>query len=158
MQTITRPLGTLVYHSTLGFQMGAQAAGLIETQHYQEEQAKNLLKQADELRKTMATLHKQMKTTQDLSDTTHQTVTSPNKPCRSPRRCATTSLSSTTSSGRFRSYFYWEKHCFDIPSCWVLRSIFNALDGIDAVTEQHSRTSAQIFQVSDDIQPRSWWR
>jgi RND superfamily putative drug exporter len=23
-----------------------------------------------------------------------------------------------------RSYFYWEKHCFDIPVCWSLRSVF----------------------------------
>ena len=39
VQTITRPLGTPLDHSTLGFQMGAQAAGRIQTQHYQEEQA-----------------------------------------------------------------------------------------------------------------------
>ena len=30
-----------------------------------------------------------------------------------------------------RSYFYWEKHCFDIPVCWSLRSVFDALDGVD---------------------------
>ena len=30
-----------------------------------------------------------------------------------------------------RSYFYWEKHCYDIPICFSLRSIFDALDGVD---------------------------
>ena len=24
-----------------------------------------------------------------------------------------------------RSYFYWEKHCYDIPICWSLRAIFD---------------------------------
>ena len=35
-----------------------------------------------------------------------------------------------------RSYFYWEKHCFDIPMCWSLRSIFDAIDGIDQIDEK----------------------
>jgi putative drug exporter of the RND superfamily len=35
-----------------------------------------------------------------------------------------------------RSYFYWEKHCFDIPICWSLRSLFDALDGLDQLTEK----------------------
>jgi putative drug exporter of the RND superfamily len=24
-----------------------------------------------------------------------------------------------------RSYFYWEKHCFDIPICYSFRSLFD---------------------------------
>jgi putative drug exporter of the RND superfamily len=35
-----------------------------------------------------------------------------------------------------RSYFYWEKHCYDIPICWSLRSIFEATDGVDEVDEK----------------------
>ena len=34
-----------------------------------------------------------------------------------------------------RSYFHWEQHCFDIPTCWALRSIFDALDGVDKLTD-----------------------
>jgi RND superfamily putative drug exporter len=33
-----------------------------------------------------------------------------------------------------RSYLYWEPHCFDIPACWSLRSVFDALDGADVLT------------------------
>jgi RND superfamily putative drug exporter len=35
-----------------------------------------------------------------------------------------------------RSYFYWEKHCFDIPICWSLRSIFDILDGVDELSDK----------------------
>ena len=35
-----------------------------------------------------------------------------------------------------RSYFYWERHCFDIPICWSLRSIFDAIDGVDQIDRQ----------------------
>src|SRR6201984_119018 len=34
-----------------------------------------------------------------------------------------------------RGYFHWEQHCFDIPICWALRSIFDALDGVDKLTD-----------------------
>ena len=34
-----------------------------------------------------------------------------------------------------RNYFYWEPHCFDIPICWSIRSIFDTLDGIDTMTD-----------------------
>jgi putative drug exporter of the RND superfamily len=35
-----------------------------------------------------------------------------------------------------RSYFYWEKHCYDIPICWSLRSIFDSIDGIDEISDK----------------------
>jgi putative drug exporter of the RND superfamily len=34
-----------------------------------------------------------------------------------------------------RNYFYWEPHCYDIPVCWSIRSIFDTLDGIDTMTD-----------------------
>ena len=34
-----------------------------------------------------------------------------------------------------KSYFYWEKHCFDIPLCWAFRSVFDTLDNIDKLAE-----------------------
>src|ERR1700737_2310157 len=33
-----------------------------------------------------------------------------------------------------RNYFYWEPHCFDIPICWAIRSVFDTLDGIAAMS------------------------
>ena len=35
-----------------------------------------------------------------------------------------------------RSYFYWDKHCFDIPICWSTRSLFDSLDGFDQLAEK----------------------
>jgi RND superfamily putative drug exporter len=34
-----------------------------------------------------------------------------------------------------RNYFYWEPHCFDIPICWALRSVFDTLDGVDKLSD-----------------------
>ena len=35
-----------------------------------------------------------------------------------------------------RAYFYWDKHCFDIPVCWSIRSLFDALERLDQITEK----------------------
>ena len=35
-----------------------------------------------------------------------------------------------------RSYFYWEKHCYDIPICWSLRAIFDSIDGVDELSDK----------------------
>jgi RND superfamily putative drug exporter len=34
-----------------------------------------------------------------------------------------------------RNYFYWEPHCYDIPVCATMRSIFDTLDGINPLTD-----------------------
>ncbi|MBW0015647.1 MMPL family transporter [Mycobacterium sp.] len=153
VQTITRPLGTPLDHSTLGFQMGAQAAGRIQTQHYQDEQAANLLKQADELKKTMATLHEQMQVTQDLSNTTHETTRLTKETVQITEALRDDIANFDDFFRPIRSYFYWERHCYDIPVCWAIRSIFNALDGIDQVAENIVKLSANLDKL-DRIQPK----
>ena len=153
VQTITRPLGTPLDHATLAFLLSAQSAGRIQTQHYQEEQAKNLLKQADELRKTMATLHQQMQVTQDLVNTTHQTTLLTRETVKITEALRDDIANFDDFFRPIRSYFYWEKHCFDIPACWTLRSIFNALDGIDQVSENIEALSANLDKL-DQIQPQ----
>ncbi|CPR02716.1 MmpL4 protein [Mycobacterium bohemicum DSM 44277] len=153
VQTITRPLGTPLDHSTLGFQMSAQAAGRIQTQHYQDEQAANLLKQADELRKTMATLHEQMRVTQDLSNTTHETTRLTKETVKITESLRDDIANFDDFFRPIRSYFYWERHCYDIPACWAIRSIFNALDGIDQVAQNIVDLSANLDKL-DRIQPK----
>src|SRR5262249_22855062 len=47
-----------------------------------------------------------------------------------------------------RNYFYWEPHCFDIPMCWALRSLFDALDGVDALTDQLGDITASLNKLN----------
>jgi RND superfamily putative drug exporter len=44
-----------------------------------------------------------------------------------------------------RNHFYWESHCFDIPVCWSVRSIFDALDGIDQL-------DAKLHDLAKDVE------
>jgi putative drug exporter of the RND superfamily len=52
-----------------------------------------------------------------------------------------------------RNYSYWEPHCFDIPICWALRSLFDALDGVDALTDQLGDITASLDKINA-IEPK----
>jgi RND superfamily putative drug exporter len=48
-----------------------------------------------------------------------------------------------------RAYFYWEPHCFDIPLCAAARSLFDALDGIDEVTDKTGAVQVNTDKLAD---------
>jgi RND superfamily putative drug exporter len=52
-----------------------------------------------------------------------------------------------------RSYLYWEKHCFDIPVCWSLRSVFDGLDGVDTMTDD-IESLLPIMDHLDTVMPQ----
>jgi len=96
----------------------------------------DLLKQADELTKMINIMQRMYGLMQQLVNTTHDIAGK------------THDMAAITDDLRdhiadfedffrpIRSYFYWEKHCYDIPICWSLRSIFDTIDGIDQISEK----------------------
>ncbi|MGC7322663.1 MMPL family RND transporter, partial [Mycobacteroides abscessus subsp. massiliense] len=52
-----------------------------------------------------------------------------------------------------RNYFYWEKHCFDIPICQSLRSIFDVLDSVDVLADQMHGLIADMDHM-DQLMPQ----
>jgi putative drug exporter of the RND superfamily len=52
-----------------------------------------------------------------------------------------------------RGYFYWEKHCYNIPGCYALRSIFDTLDGIDT-TADDVQSLLPLLERLDSLMPQ----
>ena len=52
-----------------------------------------------------------------------------------------------------RNYLYWEPHCFNIPICWSLRSVFDTIDGIDQLTNKLQDLVKDMDQL-DVIMPQ----
>ncbi|SHW34967.1 Probable membrane protein, MmpL [Mycobacteroides abscessus subsp. abscessus] len=48
-----------------------------------------------------------------------------------------------------RNYLYWEKHCYDIPVCQALRSVFDTLDGVDEVSDKLSDLVANLDRLDE---------
>jgi RND superfamily putative drug exporter len=135
VQTITRPLGAPIEHSSIPFQIAMQNSGTLQTAKLTNDNTAQMLEQADELSKTIANMEHMYGILQQVTSTTHDLVG------------ATKQIQADTNELRdhiadfddffrpIRNYFYWEPHCFDIPVCWSIRSVFDTLDGIDKVTD-----------------------
>ncbi|MDP7733068.1 RND family transporter [Mycobacterium sp. TY813] len=136
VQAITRPDGTTMDHTSIPFQMSMQSAGQMQTMKYQRDQMDNMRKQADEMTKTIATMQRMYELMTQVTATTHRMVGDTEQ-----MQQITNELRDRISDfddfwRPIRSYFYWEAHCFDIPICWSIRSIFDALDGLDQIDEK----------------------
>lgn len=136
VQGITRPEGTPIDHTSIPFQISIQTAGQQQNMKYMKERVKDMLKQADDMAKMISIMQHMYGVTQQITATTHHTIT------------LTKELVVITDELRdhiadfedfwrpIRSYFYWEKHCYDIPICWSLRSIFDTIDGVDELSDK----------------------
>ena len=153
VQSITRPLGTPLSHSSIPFQISASSASQIMNLPYQQARAQDLLKQAGEISNTIDILKQQLAlqqasaaATQQQTEAFHDTVATIND--------LRDQLANFDDWFRpLRSYFYWEPHCFDIPACWALRSVFDALDGIAQLADQFGNITASLDKLNA-LQPQ----
>ena len=53
-----------------------------------------------------------------------------------------------------RNYLYWEPHCYDIPVCWSIRSVFDTLDGIDTMTDDIQAAWCRNLDALDTLMPQ----
>ncbi|KZS64385.1 hypothetical protein A4G26_10185 [Mycobacterium kansasii] len=153
VQAITRPLGTPIDHSSVPFQVSMQSVGQVMNLSYQQDRAADLLRQADELGKTIAILQRQYALQQELAAATHAETESFHDTIATINDLRDKIANFDDFWRPLRSYFYWEKHCFDIPICWALRSVFDALDGIDQLSERFEDLTATLDKL-DAIQPQ----
>ncbi len=52
-----------------------------------------------------------------------------------------------------RSYFYADPHCYNIPICWGIRSIYGATDGVDKLSEKLDQLSKDASSI-DAVLPQ----
>jgi RND superfamily putative drug exporter len=136
VQAITRPDGTTMDHTSIPFQISMQNAGQMQSMKYQRDQMNNMLKQADEMTKTIAIMQRMYDVMKQLVATTHRMVTDTEEVQQITNELRDRISDFEDFWRPIRSYFYWERHCFDIPICWSIRSIFESIDGVDQITEK----------------------
>jgi putative drug exporter of the RND superfamily len=153
VQTITRPLGTPLVHSSLAFVVSNQSAAQQQNLTYQQDRANDLQRQAGELANTINILKQQYVLQQQLAATTHDEAQSFHDTIDTIRDLRDKVANFDDFFRPIRAYFYWEKHCFDIPVCWAIRSVLDALDGIDQLTEKFENLTATLDKL-DALQPK----
>ncbi len=144
IQDITRPLGIPIQHSSIPFQNSIQGQTTMQNMDFLRDRMNDILKMADELGITINYLERMYKITTQLADTTHDTAHLTREMVDVTDELRDHIANFDDFYRPIRSYFYWEKHCYDIPVCWSFRSLFDALDGIDQLDEKLRGVSKDI--------------
>ncbi|OBJ06931.1 RND family transporter [Mycobacterium sp. 1465703.0] len=136
VQTVTRPEGTPLQHTTIPWIISMSQASQMQNMAFQKDRMDDMLTQANELAKMIGLMQHMLGLMKELVATTHHMVGTTHE-----MQDITQDLRDKVSDFEdfwrpIRSYFYWEKHCYDIPICFSLRSIFDAIDGVDEVTDK----------------------
>jgi RND superfamily putative drug exporter len=136
VQAATRPEGTPIGHASIPFMLSMAQASQVQNMAFQQGRMDDILKQADELTKTISTMQRMYGLVQQIVTTTHDIVGKTHD-----IEAITEDLRSSIADFEdffrpFRSYFYWERHCYDIPICWSLRSVFDSIDGVDLIDDK----------------------
>ena len=160
VQSITRPLGTPLDHASLGFAMSAQSSSQIQNLPFQQARAADLTKQVDEISKSITLLQRQYELQGQQYDLQQQATAATDEQVRAFRETSETikelrdKVANVDDFLRpIRNYFYWEPHCFDIPVCASFRSLFDAIDGVDALTDQFGQVTESLDKLNA-LQPK----
>jgi RND superfamily putative drug exporter len=136
VQGITRPEGTPIEHTSIPFLLSLQNATMVQNMAYVKERVNDMLKQADMIATQITIMKHLYELQKQITAITHDTVVE-TKETRDITHDLRDHISDFEDFWRpIRSYFYWEKHCYDIPICWSLRSIFDTLDGVDELSDK----------------------
>ncbi|OBG70650.1 hypothetical protein A5714_07075 [Mycobacterium sp. E2462] len=136
VQGITRPEGTPIQHTSVPFLLSMQQATMSEDIKYISARMDDMLVQADMLGEQIKHIKKLYELQQQMTALTHDSIAKTKE-----MAVVLSELRDDTSNFEdffrpLRSYFYWEKHCYDIPICWSLRNIFETLDGVDTLSDK----------------------
>ena len=160
VQSITRPLGTPLEHTSLGFQMSAQSSAQIQNLPFQQARADDLVEQVAEISRSITLLQeqyalqeRQYELQRQATEATDEQVTAFRETSAQIKELRDKVANVDDFFRPIKNYFYWEPHCFDIPLCATFRSLFDALDGVDSLTEQFDQVTASLDKLNA-LQPQ----
>jgi putative drug exporter of the RND superfamily len=131
VQSITRPLGGPIEHTSIPFQISAQSIPIRQNLQFMRDRTADMLTMSDDLGAVIGSMQRMQDLVGQMGSTTHHMVGDMNE-MQSTLNEMRDHLADFDDFARpFRSYLYWEQHCFDIPACWAARSVFEAMDGVD---------------------------
>jgi putative drug exporter of the RND superfamily len=135
VQAITRPLGTPIEHSSIPFQIGLQNAGQIQNSKFMTDRMADMLTMANQMTSTITTMQHMYDLMQELTTITHDESDQMKLMTGDINDLRGHVADFDDQFRPLRAYFYWEPHCFDIPMCSSIRSIFDTLDGVDTMAD-----------------------
>ncbi len=145
IQDITRPLGIPIQHSSIPFQNSIQSQTTMQNMDFLKDRMADILKMADEMQVQIDYTERLFAITKDLSNAADDSAKTTAETSEITDQLRNHIADFDDFWRPIRSFFYWEKHCYDIPICWSLRSLFDSLDGFDEL-------AGKFHDLTKDIQ------
>ncbi|POX98714.1 RND family transporter [Mycobacterium kansasii] len=148
IQDITRPLGIPIQHSSIPFQNSMQSQTTMQNMAFLKDRMADITKMADEMQFMIDTMQRMYQVTQELSNAADDSARTTAETADITNRLRDHIADFDDFWRPIRSYFYWEKHCYDIPICWSIRSLFDSLDGFDQLAGQFDELTSDIQRTA----------
>ena len=149
VQTITRPDGDPIKHSTIPYTVGQSGTTQLMNNDYTQTNLDNLLAQSKDLQDSIDAMTEMMNIQTDLAAVS-QRMADKMKITSDDMGDTRNHLADFDDQFRpLRNYLYWEPHCFDIPVCWAMRSVFDSMDGISKLSDDFEDLVPEMQHMAD---------
>ena len=149
VQSITRPLGIPIQHSSIPFQ--TSVSGQVQNQNlpFQQAQLDNMKKMAEATQANIDIMEKQYQLSLKQTQLTQDSAQKSKELLQITEQVRDNIANFDDQFRPLRNYFYWEPHCYDIPMCAAIRSLFDSLDGINELTDAQGAVQGNTDQLAD---------
>ncbi|MGV0585359.1 RND family transporter [Mycobacteroides chelonae] len=153
IQSVTRPLGTPLEHSSFTYTMGTMGTKINELIPFLTDLTDRFTQMADITDRMAALMRQQQDLTGQQADSAHISLKGAQE-----LKDVTVNMRDTLANfddqfRPLRNYFYWEPHCADIPMCWAMRSLFDMTDQVDSMTDAVD-DSLKAAMIQDAVTPQ----
>lgn len=160
VQSITRPLGGPIEHSSIPFQISMQSIPITANLQFMKDRMADMLTMGDDLGDMVESMERMQSlmntmtgTAQDMSDTTHSMTQNMGTMAGTIAEMRDHIADFDDFARPLRNYLAWEQHCINIPLCFATKSIFEAFDSVDKFTENMDLLLADMGNM-DTVIPR----
>lgn len=153
VQSISRPLGVPIQHSSIPFQTSMSGQTMNQNLPFLSERMGDIKKMSDEMGVMIDTMTRMYNIMKKLTETTHNMKLSTDDLVEVMNELRDHIADFDDFWRPIRNYLYWEPHCYDIPLCWSTRSLFDGLDGFDTMAEKFGDMSDSITEM-DTLMPQ----
>ncbi|YCU69147.1 RND family transporter [Mycobacteroides abscessus] len=153
IQSVTRPLGTPLEHSSFTYTMGTMGTKINEILPFLTDLTDRFTQMADITDRMAALMRQQQGLTGQQAGASHISLKGAQE-----LKDVTVTMRDTLANfddqfRPLRNYFYWEPHCADIPMCWAMRSLFDMTDQVDSMTDAVD-DSLRTAVIQDAVTPQ----
>jgi RND superfamily putative drug exporter len=153
VQSVTRPQGTPLEHTSIPFLLSMQSAGALQNLQVAKSRLNDMTTLADQLGGTISAMERMNVLMNQLVGTTHH-VAGTTKDTVAVTRDVRDQIADFDDAFRpLRSYFYTVPNCYNIPVCWGIRSMYDATDGVDRLSEKLADLSKDVDTI-DAVAPQ----